>query len=66
MAKTKTETGGVKVLMGFEQDTADAAEVQPARPGSVPVLPSEAEVEQHELTAFTDSKLVQTSRTCQG
>ena len=46
----KSETGGVKVLMGFEQDTADAAEVQPARPGSVPVLPSEAEVEQHELT----------------
>ena len=37
-AKTKSETGGVKVLMGFEQDTADAAEAQPA------------DVEQHELT----------------
>ena len=36
---------GVKVLMGFEQDTADAAEAQPARPENVPVLPSEAEVE---------------------
>ena len=49
-AKMKSETGGVKVLMGFEQDTADAAEAQPARPGNVPVLPSEAEVEQYELT----------------
>ena len=49
-AKTQSETGGVKVLMGFEQDTAGAAEAQPARPGIVPVLPSEAEVEQHELT----------------
>ena len=49
-AKMKSETGGVKVLMGFEQDTADAAEAQPARPGNVPVLPGEAEVEQHELT----------------
>ena len=28
-----SETGGVKVLTGFEQDTADAAEAQPARPG---------------------------------
>ena len=37
-------------MMGYEQDTADAAETQPARPGHVPVLPSEAEVEQHELT----------------
>ena len=36
--------------MGFEQDTADAAEAQTARPGHVPVLPSEAEVEQYELT----------------
>ena len=49
-AKTKSESGGVKVLMGFEQDTACAAEAQPARPGNVPVLPSEAGVEQHELT----------------
>ena len=36
--------------MGFEQDTARAAEAQPARPGIVLVLPSEAEAEQHELT----------------
>ena len=43
-AKTKSETGGVKVLMGCEQDTADAAEAQPARPGNVPVLLSEAAV----------------------
>ena len=49
-AKMKSETGGVIVLMGFEQDTADAAEAKPARPGNVPVLPSEAVVEQHELT----------------
>ena len=44
----KSETGGVTVLMGFEQDTAHAAEAQSARPGNVPVLPSEAEVEKHE------------------
>ena len=40
----------VKMFMGFEQDAAGATEAQPARPGIVPVLPSEAEVEQHELT----------------
>ena len=49
-AKTKSGTGGIKLLMGFEQDTAGAAEAQPARPGNVPALPSEADVEQHELT----------------
>ena len=49
-AQTKSETGGVKVLMGFEQDTEGPAEAQPARPGHVLVLPSVAEVEQHELT----------------
>ena len=42
--------GGAKMLMGFEQDGADTAEAQLARSGNVPVLPSEAEVEQHELT----------------
>ena len=47
---TFRSTGGTEVLTGFEQDTADAAEAQPARPGNVPVLPSGAEVEQHELT----------------
>ena len=36
--------------MGFEQDTAGAADAQPTRLGLVPVLPSEAELEQHELT----------------
>ena len=46
----KSETGGVEVLMGHEEDTADAAETQPARPGKMLVLPSEAAVEQHELT----------------
>ena len=30
----KSETGGVKVLMDFEQDTVDAAKAQPARPQS--------------------------------
>ena len=49
-AKRKSGTDGAKMLMGFEQDTAGAAEAQPARPGNVPVLPSESEVEQHELT----------------
>ena len=49
-AKTKSETGGVKVLMGFEQDPAGAAEAQLTRPGNVLVLPSVADVEPHELT----------------
>ena len=49
-AKMQSGPGEVKVLMGFEQDAAGTAEAQPARPGIVPVLPSEAEVEQHELT----------------
>ena len=62
-AKMKSETGGVNMLMGFEQDTADAAGTQPARPGNVPVLPSEAEVEQHELTHL---QFRNTLRTCQG
>ena len=46
----KSGPGEVKLLMGFEEDTAGAAEAQPARPGTVLVLPSEAEVEQHEST----------------
>ena len=49
-ARMPTGPGEVKVLMGFEQDAAGDAQAQPARPGIVPVLPSEAEVEQHELT----------------
>ena len=50
-AKTKSGTGGVKVLMGFEQDNAGVVEAQPARPGTVHVvLPSDAEVELHEPT----------------
>ena len=48
--KIKSETGGVRVLMGFLQDTAVAAEAQRARHAHVPVLSSEPEVEQHELT----------------
>ena len=48
-ARMQSGPGEVKVLMGFEQDAAGTAEAQPARPGIVPVLPSEAEVEQHEL-----------------
>ena len=61
----KSETGGVKVLMGFEQDTADAAEAQPARLRNVPVLSSEAQVEQHELTHLPFRKWCML-RTCQG
>ena len=49
-AKKQSGSGEVKVLMGFEQDAAGTAEAQPARPGIVLVLPSEAEVEQHEFT----------------
>ena len=49
-ARMQTGPGAAKVLMGFEQDTAGVAEAQPAETGIVPVLPSEAEVEQHELT----------------
>ena len=48
-AKMQSGPGEVKVLKGFEQDTAGAVEAQPARPVIVPVLPSKAEVEQHEL-----------------
>ena len=33
-AKMQSGPGEVKVLMSFEQDTAGAAEAQPARPGS--------------------------------
>ena len=49
-ARMQSGPGEVKVLMGFEQDAAGAAEARPARPGIVLVLPSETEVEQHELT----------------
>ena len=42
-AKMKSGTGGVQVFMGFDQDTAVAAE---------PQLPSEAKVEHHKLTQF--------------
>ena len=48
--KKKSGIGEVIVLMGFEQDITDAAEAQLARPGNVPVLPNEVEVEQHGLT----------------
>ena len=41
-ARMQSGPGEVKVLMGFEQDAAGAAEAQHARPGFVPVLPSEA------------------------
>ena len=51
-AKTYSGKNGVKMRMGFEQDDADTAEAQLARSGNVPVLPSEALVEQHELTHF--------------
>ena len=34
-AKMQSGPGEVEVLMGFEQDTAGAAEAQPARPGIV-------------------------------
>ena len=43
-ARMQTGPGEVKVLMGFEQDAAGDAEAQPARPGIVPLLPSEAEL----------------------
>ena len=48
-ARMQSGPGEAKVLIGFEQDGAGTAEAQPARPGIVPVLSSEAEVEQHEL-----------------
>ena len=41
-ARMQSGPGEVKVLMDFEQDAAGAAEAQHARPGFVPVLPSEA------------------------
>ena len=64
--KTKSRTGGVKMLMGFEQDATDAAEAQVVRSGIVPVLPSEAEVEHHELTQLPFRNWCrQALRTCQ-
>ena len=67
-AKTKSGTGGVKVLMGFlsKKDTEGGAEAQSARPGNLPVLPSESEVEQHELKTLAIPKLVLALRSCQG
>ena len=38
------------MLISFEQDSAGADEAQLAKLGNVLVLPSEAEVEQHDLT----------------
>ena len=49
-ARMQSGPGEVRVLIGFQQDAAGAANAQHARPGIVPVFPSEAEVEQHELT----------------
>ena len=49
-ARLNPGNNGVKMLMGFEHDSAAADEAQPARPGNVPVLPGETEVKQHELT----------------
>ena len=49
-AKVKSGTGGLKLLMGFDKDISGADQAQPARPENVPELPSEAAVEQHELT----------------
>ena len=50
LARLKSGNHGVKMLMGFEHESAAADEAQPARPGNVLVLPSETEVKQHELT----------------
>ena len=38
------------MLMVFGDESAEPAEAQPAAPETVPVLPSESEVEEHELT----------------
>ena len=62
--KTKSGTGGVKMFMGFEQDTTDVAKAQLARSGIVPVLPSEAEVEQHEFTHLPFRSWRRALRTC--
>ena len=60
-AKLKPRSNDIKMLTGFEQDSPGADEAQPAKPGNVLVLPSEAEVEQH---ASAVQKLVQTLCTC--
>ena len=49
-AKRATGTGGAKMLMGFEQESVGTAEAQLATRGTVPGLPRESNVEQHELT----------------
>ena len=61
-ARMQSGPGEVKVLMVFEQDAAGAAEAQPARPGIVPVLPSEADVEQHRVEAGADIAYVPKTR----
>ena len=48
--KLKPGSNGIKMLPNFKQDSAGADEAQLAKLGNVLVLPSEAEVEQHELT----------------
>ena len=64
-ARMQSGPGEVKVLMGFEQDAAGAAEAQHARHGIVLVLPSEAEVEQHELTQLPFRSWCRHVRKCQ-
>ena len=65
-AKKQAGSGEIKVLMGSEQDAAGDAEAQPARPVIVLVLPSEAEVEQHELTHLPFRSWCRHCVRCQG
>ena len=51
-------TGEIKVLMGFEQDAAGTAEAQPARPGIVLVLLSEAGEDGMPITTLTKAFFV--------
>ena len=55
------------MLMGFEQESAGLSEAQLATLGTVPIPPSETEVEQQatRIDTPTMSKLVSPLRTCQ-
>ena len=49
-AKRAAGTGGTKMLMGFEQESAGLAEAQLATPGKIVCLSIETEVEPHGLS----------------
>ena len=64
-AKTYPGKGGAKMLISFEQNGADTAEAQLARPGNALVIAEPSRGGTTRTYAFAVPKLVQTLRTCQ-